>query len=90
MTIDNPLPPHLARFVREQVAAGRFQSEDDVIQTALRLLEEQAHSREAAHAWLKQELDRGLSSKPAAPVTAEFWDHRRARVRADAASDRDA
>lgn len=34
-----PLPPHLEWFVREQVVAGRFPSEGEVIRAALRLLE---------------------------------------------------
>ena len=30
MTIDKPLTPHLEQFIREQLAAGRFQSESDI------------------------------------------------------------
>lgn len=33
------LPPHLERFLREQVVTGRFHSEGDVIRAALQLLE---------------------------------------------------
>ena len=44
MTVDSPLPPHLQKFVREQLATGRFQSESDLIHKALYLLEEQSHS----------------------------------------------
>jgi putative addiction module CopG family antidote len=83
MTIDKPLTPHLEQFIREQLAAGRFQSETDVIRTALRLLEEKAFSKEASSAWLKQELDKGLSSRPSGPATKEFWDQLRDRLRAD-------
>lgn len=36
------LPPHLEQFVREQIAAGHFHSEGDVIRAALRLLEASA------------------------------------------------
>lgn len=82
MKIESPLPPHLAQFVREQLATGRFRSEREVIHTALHLLEEKASSPEADSAWLKQELDKGLSSRPAEPATPRFWNQLRARVRA--------
>lgn len=82
MPIDAPLPPHLARFVREQLAAGRYRTEADLIHTALHLMEGQAGTAEADRAWLKQELDRGLSSRPADPVTTQFWEALRDRVRA--------
>ena len=89
MTRDVLLPPHLQQFIRDQVAAGRFRSEGDVIQTALRLLEDQTDSREADRAWLKEELDRGLCSKPAEPATKAFWDRHRDRVRAAMTAGRD-
>jgi antitoxin ParD1/3/4 len=85
MTIGVPLTPHLEQFIREQLATGRFQSESDVIRAALRLLEEQAYSKEATIAWLKQEIDKGLSSRPSEPVTRQFWDRLRDRLRADRA-----
>ncbi|WP_390696960.1 ribbon-helix-helix domain-containing protein [Gemmata massiliana] len=44
VTIDSPLPPHLARLIRDQLATGHFRSEDEVIHTALHLLEEKARS----------------------------------------------
>lgn len=34
-----PLPPHLERFVHQQIAAGSYRSEDEVIRAALHLLE---------------------------------------------------
>lgn len=40
--MDLHLPPHLERFVREQLASGRFQTEGDIVRAALRLLEDQA------------------------------------------------
>ena len=39
MTGHPPLPPHLERFVREQVAGGCFPSEGEVVRAALRLLQ---------------------------------------------------
>jgi putative addiction module CopG family antidote len=75
------LPPHLAEFVREQLASGHFRSEGEVIRTALGLLEGQVHSPDDLGEWLKQEIERGVSSKPSAPATKEFWDRLRERVR---------
>lgn len=89
MMIDGPFPPHLEQFVRDQVASGQFRSEGEVVQTALRLLEEQVQTREAAHAWLKQELDKGLNSRSSEPITKTFWNQLRGRVRADRTSDHD-
>lgn len=74
------LPPHLAQFVREQLAAGRFRDEKELVRTALVLLEEQSHTDEHLHAWLKQELDRGLNGRPAEPLTPHFWRHLRRRI----------
>lgn len=88
MKIDSPLPPHLQQFVREELAAGRYQSESDVIQTALALLE--AKSQETMRTWLKQELDRGFESKPSEPATKQFWDQLRDRLRAGQPSANDA
>jgi putative addiction module CopG family antidote len=82
MDIDFPLPPHLQQFVSEQLATGHFQSEREVIHTALHLLEERYHSREESTAWLKQEIDRGMSSRPSEPVTKEFWQQIRDRLTA--------
>jgi antitoxin ParD1/3/4 len=80
MHIDLPLPPHLQQFVNEQLATGRFQSEREVIHTALHLLEERYHAREALTGWLKQEIDKGMSSRPSEPVTTEFWQRIRDRL----------
>ena len=82
MHIDFPLPPHLQQFISEQLATGHFQSEREVIQTALILLEERYHSRETLAGWLKQEIDKGMRSKPSEPVTAEFWQQHRNRLAA--------
>lgn len=40
MTSSISLPPHLERFVHEQIAAGRFHTEGELIRAALQLLEE--------------------------------------------------
>jgi len=86
MSIEPHIPPQLQQFIRDQIDAGRFDSESEVIQTALRLLEEQFHSRESFHEWLKMELDKGLDSRPGEPATKEYWNRLRDRVNADLAS----
>jgi putative addiction module CopG family antidote len=80
MNIEFPLPPHLQQFVNEQLAAGRFHSEREVIHTALHVLEERYHSREALTDWYKQEIDKGMRSRPSEPVTKEFWQQIRERL----------
>jgi len=82
MTHETPLPPNLQQFISEQLAIGHFESEGEVIRTALHLLEERFHSQEACGDWLKQELDKGLESRPSEPITKEFWNQLRARIRA--------
>ena len=80
MSLNVSLSPHLEEFIRQQVSAGRFQSASEVVQTALRLLEEQAQIHETRLAWLQCEIDKGLASGPAPPVTAAFWDSLRRRL----------
>jgi hypothetical protein len=46
------------------------------------MLEERYHSREALTGWLKQEIDKGMSSRPSEPVTEEFWQQIRNRLAA--------
>jgi putative addiction module CopG family antidote len=82
MSNHGPLPPHLAEFLREQVSSGHFHSEGEVIRTALDMLEGQVHSHGDIAAWLKQEIERGVRSRPSAPATKEFWNGLRQRVQA--------
>lgn len=86
MSVNPPIPPHLQQFIQGQVAAGHFQSESDVIATALNLLESQFLSQETFHDWLKLELDKGLESPPGEPATKEYWDRLREQVRLDMAA----
>lgn len=82
-----PLPPHLAEFVREQLATGHFRSEGELIRTALSLLEGQVRPPDDLGAWLKQEIERGLCSRLSDPATRAFWDGLRDRVRASGHDD---
>ena len=81
MTTHGSLPPHLEQFIREQLATGHFRSEADVIRASLDLLESQAYADDATAEWLKQEIEKGACSRPAAPATPEFWDRLRERAR---------
>jgi putative addiction module CopG family antidote len=78
-----PLPSPLAAIVRAQLASGRFRSENEVIGAALRLLEQETDTRKATVDWLKQEIDKGLNSRPSEPATKQFFDQLRARLGAD-------
>lgn len=54
------LPPELESFVQSQVDAGTFISANDVIHTALRLLQEQAILPNRQTADIKQALQLGI------------------------------
>jgi antitoxin ParD1/3/4 len=77
MTLNVSLTPHLEQFIHETVNSGRYQSASEVVRTALRLLEERER--------LRGEIQKGLDSGPATPMTAQDWEElkRRARERAD-------
>ena len=57
------LSEHFTGFLKQQVASGRYRSEDDVVRAALRLLEE----REAKLEALRNALIEGEESGPAEP-----------------------
>jgi antitoxin ParD1/3/4 len=87
MNLNVPLTPHLEQYVRDQLATGRFQSASEVVYAALQLLEERS---ESGVTWLKQELDKGLSSRPSEPASKEFWNSLRERLRAKSVPDHEA
>ena len=59
------LPPELEELVRQKVAAGLYTSASEVIQEALRLLEEQDRIRAVKLDRLRQDIQDGLDSGPA-------------------------
>jgi putative addiction module CopG family antidote len=71
MNISVPLTPHLQQFVREQMATGYFQTENEIIVAALRLLEDQTHAR------LRR--DQGMASTAWEPRAAS-WQELRDRL----------
>jgi hypothetical protein len=72
MNSNTPLPPHLEQFVREQIAAGRFLSEGDVLRAALQLLEESSHA-DMPSGSRPNERVAGFSSQ-SLPVATERWE----------------
>ena len=71
MNISVPLTPHLEQFLREQLATGRFQTEDEIICAALRLLEDQTQRRSGREA--------GMDPTAWAPKAAS-WEELRDRL----------
>jgi Arc/MetJ-type ribon-helix-helix transcriptional regulator len=68
MPSSTPLPPHLERFVRQQIATGCYDSEDDLIRAALRLLE--ASSASGTPTGSRPDRHREL----ARPAAGERWE----------------
>lgn len=71
MSLNVSLTPHLEAFIHETVNAGRYQSASEVVRTALRLLEDQERQKAAALELLRQEIQKGIDSGPAAPLDIE-------------------
>ncbi len=61
------------RFVRSLVRDGRYASESEVVEEALRLLEEQDLKRVEARERLDARLLEGLDSGPSTPMNSEDW-----------------
>ena len=90
MSLNVSLTPHLEAFVHETVTAGRYQSASEVVRTALRLLEERERQKAATLEWLQQEIQKGLDSGLAAPVTPAFWQGLRVKLQQSTAAPRQA
>jgi antitoxin ParD1/3/4 len=63
-------------FIHEQVATGASPTPEDYISQLIR-----TEQRRRAKTALEAEILKGINSGPATPITAEFWDDVRRRVR---------
>jgi len=63
------LTPELETLVRRKVASGMYTSASEVVREALRLMEEQDQMRALRLDQLRQDVRKGLESRPNAP-----WD----------------
>lgn len=73
MHIEN-LGETLERFIQDQVASGRYRTADDVVRSALQLLQDQ--EREIEGGWtveeLRREVQKGIDSGPGIPAEEVF------------------
>jgi antitoxin ParD1/3/4 len=60
MSLTTTLPPDLATFVQDKVASGTYETENEVIREALRLLRERDQVREMRLAALRGEIQVAL------------------------------
>lgn len=60
MSLTSALPADLVAFVEDKVASGSYETENEVIREALRLLRERDHVREMRLAALRDEIQLGL------------------------------
>jgi antitoxin ParD1/3/4 len=61
ISLNVSLTPQLGRFVKTQVASGRYQTASEVIREGLRLLGQQERERHVAFKSLKAKLKRGAA-----------------------------
>jgi antitoxin ParD1/3/4 len=66
------LSPHFERFIRQQVASGRFNNVSEVVRAGLRLLEEREAEQSAKLQALRDAMAVGLNSGPGIPEQAVF------------------
>ena len=68
------LPEKWKPFIRSKMQSGHYRSEDEVLDEALRLLEQ----RDSEHTKQKMRLEalfiEGLDSGPSTPMTSHDWD----------------
>ena len=62
------LGEHFEGFVKEMVESGRYASASEVMRDSLRLMEERERLRQVKLASLRQMIQEGLDSGPAAPL----------------------
>lgn len=62
------------RFIRSLVQGGSYASEDEVIEEALRLLEQRNLMNFKENERIEALLIEGLESGPSTPMTSQDWD----------------
>ncbi|MDP1774019.1 MAG: type II toxin-antitoxin system ParD family antitoxin [Methylobacter sp.] len=65
------LSPHLEKLVQSKVESGLYNSANEVMQDALRLLEERDQLRELRLEQLRREIQQGIDSGTATPLDME-------------------
>ena len=68
---------HFERFIRNQVAGGRYASASEVVRDALRLLEEQEKIKALKLQELRQLIQDGIKSGSAKPAKQVFTELRK-------------
>lgn len=63
---------HFERFLKKQIASGRYSSASEVVRDALRLLEEKEELREAQIKNLREKIQEGINSGPGVPAEEVF------------------
>mgnify|MGYP001766737493 CR=1 FL=1 len=71
MTVNISLTPHLEDLVKGKVESGFYNSASEVMREALRLLIERDQWRELRLEELRNEIQRGIDSGAATPLTME-------------------
>ncbi len=90
--IQPTLPPELGRFVEEQLAAGRYQSEQELVVDAVRTLRDLEARQQQFHEDVRlgmEQLQRGEVVEYDDDGLRGFFDDLKDRVRAHAARERD-
>ena len=72
MNVD--VPEKWKPFIRSKMQSGHYRSEDEVLDEALRLLEQRDSERTEEKMRLEALLIEGLDSGPSTPMTSHDWD----------------
>ncbi len=72
--MDLGVPEKWKPFIRSKMKSGRYRSEGEVIDEALRLLEARDSERSEDKARIEALVLEGLDSGPSTPFTSEDWD----------------
>lgn len=75
-TMNVSVPLSLERFIKAQIAAGRFRTASEVVREGLRLLQEAEHRR-----LLEKWLYEGLTKKEEAEIPREFLERAKAQIK---------